>query len=600
MAEIPRPSPAEPSPRLPTSVEAPRGSGESDIDADDARPIFAIFEGGGAKGMAHVGAYAAADDMGLEFVGVAGASAGSIVAALIAVGLSPGDIFDPKDPQRNIFATHHRSPIDVLGAREWRMFRRLRAVWTGLGVGLCVSLGATLGCALLGWVVPARVAALTGAALSLIALSKGRALMRQRGIFDPAHFAREFNRVLYDRVRQMHVAAGGDPAEVPATIRFRDIDVGRNSDFCFLKVVATDVSRQQLQLFDHTTPDVVVAEAVAASIAIPGVFKPARIPSYVDAGDPGAEDRQYADGGLVSNLPVWCFSEEKAFLERRTPHNNAVPIVAFTLDAGGEDPSVASLSPLGYFQRVVRTAIFGGQLVIQEFVRDLIVVPLQCRLGVLAFDAEWDDARRAFEAAKYAAQRQLRRRLETEPRKWRRTLAAVCGEARQAIEAWLRAAGDSRSTPLRAGVFEPYFPIRGQPATGPVTTYRVTHAFNMEEDADERLTLDHQSPGVPEAYRLRSVVLWSPGRDSAWPDLMTKYERALVRRSVKSVVCIPLFAEESQWDLPPASRKQPLGVIAFDSDEDIIERLKAEPTVLTLLTECTLGLSSLLADSQRE
>jgi hypothetical protein len=65
---------------------------------------------------------------------------------------------------------------------------------------------------------------------------------------------------------------------------------------------------------------------------------------------------------------------------------------------------------------------------------------------------------------------------------------------------------------------------------------------------------------------------------------MTKYERALVRRSVKSVVCIPLFAEESQWDLPPASRKQPLGVIAFDSDEDIIERLKAEPTVLTLLT----------------
>ena len=43
----------------------------------ESRPIFAIFEGGGAKGIAHVGAYAAADEMGLEFVGVAGASAGS-------------------------------------------------------------------------------------------------------------------------------------------------------------------------------------------------------------------------------------------------------------------------------------------------------------------------------------------------------------------------------------------------------------------------------------------------------------------------------------------------------------------------------------------
>ena len=47
-----------------------------------SRPIFAIFEGGGAKGIANVGAYAAAGEMGLDFVGVAGASAGSIVAAL--------------------------------------------------------------------------------------------------------------------------------------------------------------------------------------------------------------------------------------------------------------------------------------------------------------------------------------------------------------------------------------------------------------------------------------------------------------------------------------------------------------------------------------
>jgi len=37
-----------------------------------------------------------------------------------------------------------------------------------------------------------------------------------------------------------------------------------------------------------------------------------------------------ADGGLVSNLPVWCFSEEKAAADAGD-HSEAIPIVAFTL-----------------------------------------------------------------------------------------------------------------------------------------------------------------------------------------------------------------------------------------------------------------------------
>jgi NTE family protein len=45
---------------------------------------FAIFEGGGAKGLAHVGALKAAESRNLEFIGVAGASAGAIIAALVA------------------------------------------------------------------------------------------------------------------------------------------------------------------------------------------------------------------------------------------------------------------------------------------------------------------------------------------------------------------------------------------------------------------------------------------------------------------------------------------------------------------------------------
>ena len=55
---------------------------------------FLIFEGGGAKGLAHIGALKAAEQRGIEPAGVAGASAGSIVAALVAAGYTADDLYD--------------------------------------------------------------------------------------------------------------------------------------------------------------------------------------------------------------------------------------------------------------------------------------------------------------------------------------------------------------------------------------------------------------------------------------------------------------------------------------------------------------------------
>src|SRR5436305_1109678 len=48
-----------------------------------------VFEGGGVCGAALAGAYQAAHDHGVTFGRVAGASAGSIVAAMVAAGASP-------------------------------------------------------------------------------------------------------------------------------------------------------------------------------------------------------------------------------------------------------------------------------------------------------------------------------------------------------------------------------------------------------------------------------------------------------------------------------------------------------------------------------
>ncbi len=59
---------------------------------------FGNFEGGGAKGLAHIGALKAAEVRRLNFLGVAGTSAGSIVAALIAAGWHSDELYDPLKP----------------------------------------------------------------------------------------------------------------------------------------------------------------------------------------------------------------------------------------------------------------------------------------------------------------------------------------------------------------------------------------------------------------------------------------------------------------------------------------------------------------------
>ena len=54
-----------------------------------------VFEGGGVRGIAHVGALLEAEEsFGYEWQNVAGTSAGAIIAALIAAGYRAGEIRD--------------------------------------------------------------------------------------------------------------------------------------------------------------------------------------------------------------------------------------------------------------------------------------------------------------------------------------------------------------------------------------------------------------------------------------------------------------------------------------------------------------------------
>ena len=54
--------------------------------------IDGVFEGGGVRGIAHVGAICALAEKGYEWERVAGTSAGAIIAALVAAGYSCSEL----------------------------------------------------------------------------------------------------------------------------------------------------------------------------------------------------------------------------------------------------------------------------------------------------------------------------------------------------------------------------------------------------------------------------------------------------------------------------------------------------------------------------
>jgi NTE family protein len=502
--------------------------------APPARPIFAIFEGGGAKGIAHVGALQAVEDNGLEIVGVAGTSAGALVATLVAVGFEARDIVGVENAEANILSRYDTSPVALLGEDDWRRFQRVlrhgkRALITGSIVGPLAN-----------FLLAPRV-------MTSVALAGWR-----RGHFSTGKIATFVNQVIRDRLVAIREQSSLD-RDIPERVTFGLLG-GDWPTVIPLKIVATDVDRGSLEIFDaESTPDVVVAEAVAASIAIPVAFRPALIPSF--------REGRFADGGLVANFPVWAVAEDKLAYEREHFAGAPVPIVGFSLSAGREGAPDDSL--LGYLGKLGSAALQGSQEAATRFLDDVAVVPLTTTLTLLDFDKGWQAYREAREAGRASADLHLRFTLEVKPDRVRKELAAVRDQTLELVNRLRRARGEGEADQMRVNLITPF----GQ------HSLRVVESVQMDTDADDRLLLDRRGRGAAEAYRDKGLRVFRLGAKYEQRELefMTKYERALVRDTVRAVVCVPIFADFTAWSLDESERPIPAGVLAIDSDAPLAD-----------------------------
>lgn len=516
-----------------------------------SRPIFAIFEGGGAKGVAHVGALQAVQENGLEIIGVAGTSAGALLAVLAAIGLEANDIMSGTDPAANIISQQGQTPIGLLGACQWTKFQRL------LRRGKFALVTSAIFGAVLGSAISPRI---IGTLLDL---------NDNLGHFSAEEIEKFVNQVIRDRLATIKSEAAID-LPIPDRVTFADL-AGGWPTVVPLKIVVTDVDHGTLEIFDAlSTPNVFVSEAVAASISIPLVFKPASIPSF----RPG----RFADGGLVSNLPIWGFAEEKLGYERENFTRPPVPIVGFSLGApvAGTDPAVSPVGFVTYLKRLLYAALQGSQGTAGRFLDDVIVIPLESPLDMLAFDAGWEAFRKSREAGYISANRHLQFILDVKPDRIRSELQTIRDATRRSLDRLRKTNGKAPVEKIRVNLIRPFG----------ARSLRVMESLHMEDDADDRLLLDRRGRGAAEAFRMRGLRVFRLGRafNNPQAEFMTKYERALIRSTVNTVVCVPIFRDLAAWNLEESARPEPAGILTIDSDDTIYKEAQ-DSELLNMLVQ---------------
>jgi NTE family protein len=515
---------------------------------------YGIFEGGGAKGLAHVGALSAAEQREIEFKGVAGASAGAIVASLIACGYRSSEMFDPNRPSNpeSVYSIDLRR---VLGPNaDWEAFesafRDARKLPTAKWLPWAW-----------GW----------------FRLRHGdvvKAISQEQGVFNTTSLERYLDEKLELKLLKQHPALRGTnklgqerkDSDSEMRVLFKNVQMP-------LKIVAADIKHRRLIEFSQRkTPDHSVAKAVAASISLPFVFKPQKIAMPADNGASGVVEVQAVDGGLLSNFPAWLFDAER---ELDGPH---IPTFGFRLvERPPEDVAASKQAKpwppaAAYAVNLVKTVLSGDPLLETREIENLHEIPLTVSVGTLDFDLSDSAKCKLFQEGSDSANRHFGRPgFPRDPSIARDALAAV-------VDGFRRAMDVPSATLIRANIV----------CMTTRNTLRVTYSCHMDtaEDSDDRLEfpIDSGASGLCWTTRAPRVIDLTEARGELAKWKMDKYQLAQVRRDLASLLSYPIITTSGEM----------LGVLNLDSPDPGMLKVFDDPRVDAYMTPVALELAEIL------
>lgn len=401
--------------------ESPRTDDGPD---DNKPPAFLVFQGGGAKGIVHVGALTAVEDENLDILGVAGTSAGAMVAALVAAGYRGRELFNADSGEHILAALGPKlgfnKAVDFFGWWPWQVIRVCRLIAPRF---VAVTVGTlALAFAGLAWLdgVHPIAAKVVGVVLCVIAVGLGYYLLK--GI-TTVELVRDF--IEHALERKLRPRLDEDDLRGSTGITFRHLAKAGGLP---LSVVATNVTDKYGEVFScERTPEVRVANAVAASICLPGIFRPWRFDCTRRSGiDADTRERRFLDGGFISNLPVWTLDAERELVEGSvTIAFGIVPAKPFE-----EQPRE------GHWLGAIGSSVIAGTMELDmRGVENVVHVPIACKLELLDFDAGATDFRDAVAQSRAAVGRRLKEDLTVFPDLLDEACSDICGEVTDLIAA---------------------------------------------------------------------------------------------------------------------------------------------------------------------
>lgn len=480
----------------------------------ECKRAFIALAGGGAKGLIHVGALRALEDRNVAFQGLAGTSAGALVAALKAAGFSSRELLDPNggptliDQLRTIDPEINHA-TDIFGKVGW--VRVLAFRWAAAHAWLIGLVSVLVAIALAATLILAgtsRSDPIIVAAVAVTILVAGLAILGARFLIGGLADIRRFRGALATLLQRRMFP--GEPKRVVSMGDFGK--EGRPT----LKIVSANLSKRRLQLFSpDRTPSVATADAVAASICLPIIFQPWQI-----------DQSTFVDGGIVSNLPAWPFDEEREL----DPQALTIAIeIADTSNA----PIVRRFN---WLPSAVRTALFGsGELNLRVSGQAEQLV-LESSLNLLQFDLTLEQARQEVRDGEAAARVRLDKRLFRRPELYHNACEVTRGLAEDVIESAL----GIKAKRVRVAIAVPDKDYHH--------SLRLRFSSGYEEDADEAMLVPIVGSVLGEAWCAREsrfeLAPFPPEFDL--PGDANRLRRKLCCPEIAWQLCIPVLYDSKR------------------------------------------------------
>ena len=339
--------------------------------------IFAVFEGGGVKGIGHVGALAQIgwSQPSLTIRGYAGASAGAIVAALAAAGYDAAgpDEMTPAGPQSMKTILEQMDFAQLLeGLDEVPLstIQKLKQTFEDIGQELAershgLATSRWLGKAFRWNSLGLRIQQLWLANANLV--TAFQQLWDHKGVYGTVKFRHWIDALLKQKT-QLQDANGN--------VTFKSLEVGTNGTI--LKVVVTDIAGRAPKTYGPVeTPSEQIADAVLASMTIPIFFRPFPFGHNF-----------YVDGGLLSNFPAWLFDEENS--ARTASGTGALPLLGIRLVAPRPTVPPNISSTREFMESLLATKMGGGDFLQTRLIERFVGVNVELPPGLNAWDFNLD------------------------------------------------------------------------------------------------------------------------------------------------------------------------------------------------------------------